>query len=81
LIRTGKGEKICHSDKIAHAALGVWYPRRQENLPSPPFDKGGLGGFKDVYLTKPESGYFKASWTRAFAGVTGLLTFYGIIRD
>jgi hypothetical protein len=35
--------------------LWAWHPRMDENPPSPPFSKGGLGGFKTYFLTKPES--------------------------
>jgi len=32
-------------------------PANNENPPSPPFCKGGLGGFESYFLTKPESSY------------------------
>ena len=53
--------------------LGAWHPRMDENPPSPPFSKGGLGGFESYFLTKPESGYFKhlkILWTPVSTGVT-----------
>ncbi len=48
-------EKGRHSGEISHAPLEAWHPRLDENPPSPPLDKGGLGGFKGVFLTKRES--------------------------
>jgi hypothetical protein len=60
--------------------LRAWHPRMDENPPSPPFSKGGLGGFKTYFLTKPESRYFKyleIHWTPVSTGVT---TFYETIK-
>jgi uncharacterized protein with GYD domain len=34
----------------------------RENPPSPPFGKGGMGGFKGVFLTKPEFRIDRKSW-------------------
>ena len=45
-------------------------PANNENPPSPPFSKGGLGGFESYFLTKQESSLFNVFWTPAFAGVT-----------
>jgi hypothetical protein len=50
----------------------------RKNPPSPPFE-GGLGGFKGVFLTKPEPSLFKALqifWTPVFAGVTAQNQFF-----
>jgi hypothetical protein len=40
--------------EINHAPLGAWHPRMDQNPPSPPFDKGGLGGFKSYFLRKED---------------------------
>jgi len=73
--------------------LEAWHPRMDENPPSPPFSKGGLGGFQGYFLTKPESRVagenrdpvfemapsFRRDdvWTPVSTGVT---TFYDPIR-
>jgi len=41
--------------KFSMPRLEAWHPRMDENPPSPPFSKGGLGGFQGYFLTKPES--------------------------
>jgi hypothetical protein len=34
--------------KFSMPRLGAWHPRMDENPPSPPFSKGGLGGILKV---------------------------------
>jgi hypothetical protein len=79
--------------KFPMPRLGAGHPRMDENPPSPPFSKGGLGGFESYFLTKPESRVpggdrdpafemvpdFRRDkvWTPVFTGVT---TFYEAIN-
>ena len=37
--------------KFSMPRLGAWQPRMHVNPPSPPFSKGGWGGFESYFLT------------------------------
>ena len=52
--RAGFPSVLTKEAEFSRPRLGAWHPRMDENPPSPPLSKGGLGGFESYYLTKQE---------------------------